>query len=287
MIDMKLLTFLFATSVLSGMSASAAGLTPLTLNVWDDDPPGFMKDAGPETVFPQWPGTVGNVSVPTLTIYLPPADQATGIALLYCSGGSYNKVSAVSDDVGNAAYFVPKGVAVVVLKYRTSPPSLDFSAALADAARAIRLVRHRSKEWNIDPKKIGMLGGSAGGHLILTMATHWDRGKKDAFDPIDRESCRPDFVALLCPWPAKQSIKDFPINKETPPALICSARDDTVAPVSFAQDIKHAYDQAGVPAQLWIIDSGGHTAFSNMKDAPGAGWVDQFWSFLKASGFMK
>lgn len=284
MSSVKLLSALFLTSVLIQTPLSAADQKPITLKLWDGDPPGFVKDAGPETTFPQWPGTLGNVSVPSMAVYLPPREKATGAALIYCSGGSYNKVSAVPDEVGNAAHFVPKGVAVIVVKYRTSPPSPDYSAALNDARRAVRIVRHHAKEWNIDPNKVGMIGGSAGGHLILSVATHWDRGDKEADDPIERQSCRPDFVTALCPWHGRQTAAEFPIDKETPPALLCSARDDLVAPIEFAEGIVAAFDKAGAHAKLWTVDTGGHNAFSNITTATGAGWIDQFWLFLKNEG---
>lgn len=282
MFDLRQLGWLVAIAF--AQIAPAAEQKPMLMNLWDGDPPGFMQYAGPETQFPQWPGTVGNVSVPTLAVYLPPRERASGIALIYCSGGSYNKVSSVSDEVGDAEHFVPKGVALIVVKYRTSPPARDFTAALQDARRAVRVVRSRAQEWNIDSEKIGMIGGSAGGHLILTLATHCDRGDPDADDPLDRVSCRPDFLTLLCPWPNKQSVADFPIVKDTPPALICSARDDNVAPIEFAEEVTAAYRRAGASARLWTVNAGGHSAFANMRNAPGAGWIDQFWLRLRESG---
>lgn len=254
---------------------------PLVLKLWDGVPPGNIGDAGPETKFPQWPETVANVSVPTMTVYRPPQKITTGIAVVYCSGGSYNKVSAVSDSVGNAEYFTAKGVTLIVVKYRTSPPAKGFSAALADAKRAVRIVRHRAKEWDIAPHKVGMLGGSAGGNLILNVATHWDLGRPDAADVVERASCRPDFIAALCPWPNRQSLADLPIAEDTPPALICAAHDDQIAPSSFAEEITAAYKSSGVASHLWVIERGGHTAFSNMQGATGAAWIDHFWAFLE------
>ena len=273
--------------VLTGAITFGQEIKPLTIPLWDGDPPNFIQDAGPEIKFPQWPNTVGNVSVPSIVVYLPPVDLATGVAMIYCSGGSYNKVSAASDDVCDAKHFTSRGVAVVVLKYRTSPPSPDFSAALRDAQRAVRLVRHHAAEWKIDPRKIGMLGGSAGGHLILTLATHWDRGSEDAKDEVERQSCRPDFMTVLCPWPNKQKASEFRITQETPPALICSARDDQIAPIDFAEEILQAYRTVGVSAELWAIDQGGHSAFSNLKTAAGAAWIDQFWRWWRLQGFVK
>lgn len=99
-------------------------------------------------------------------------------------------------------FFVPRGAAVIVLKYRIRPPSKSVEAdALEDARRAVRLVRYYSKDWGIDPQCIGMIGFSAGFHLILNHATHCDDGNHDSDDPVERESCSPNFMALLCPWP--------------------------------------------------------------------------------------
>lgn len=276
-------TLLAAILITSAAQAEdrTAVADPLVVKLWEGVPPGNIGDAGPEMKFPQWPETVANVSIPSMTVYRPPQEIKTGVAVVYCSGGSYNKVSAVSDSVGNADHFTSKGVTLIVVKYRTSPPAKDFSAALADARRAMRIVRHRAKEWDIDPHKIGMLGGSAGGNLILNVATHWDRGRPDAADVIERESCKPDFIAALCPWPNRQSLADLPIVRDTPPALICSARDDQIAPTSFAEEITAAYKSAGVTSHLWVIERGGHSAFSSMQNAAGAAWVDHFWTFLE------
>jgi acetyl esterase/lipase len=276
---------LLATGVVAGGVARAGELSPVVLKLWNGDPPGMVKNAGEERTFPQWPDTVANVSVPTMAVYLPPKDKASGVALVYCSGGSYNKVSCISDDYGNADHFVPEGVALIVVKYRTTPPAAkDYSDALADAKRAVRIVRYRAKEWGIDPEKVGMLGGSAGAHLILSLATHADRGQSDAADPIQRESSRPDFLALLCPWPNNQPVSDFPINQQTPPALVCSARDDTIAPSAFAEGIVEAYKKAGAPAKLWLVETGGHTAFS--PGNAGSGWTEQLWSWMRSLGMV-
>ena len=255
---------------------------PITLNLWNDDHPGIIKNAGKEKRFAKWPQTVANVSVPDMKVYLPAKSKSTGIALVYCSGGSYNKVSFMSDYVGNADYFVSRGVALIVVKYRTRPPSKNVSDAMNDGLRAVRIVRSRAREWGINPEKIGMLGGSAGSNLILNAATHWDKGNKMAADPVQRVSSRPDFIVVLCPWPNKQSVSDFNINKETPPALLCSARDDKVAPTSFSEEILAAYKKVGVPARLWTVDRGGHRTFR--PGLPGSEWKNILWTWLKSIG---
>jgi acetyl esterase/lipase len=153
--------------------------------------------------------------------------------------------------------------------------------ALADARRAVRLVRLHAAEWNIDPSRVGMVGSSAGAHLVLNLATHWDRGDPGAAALVERQSCRPDFIGLLCPWPNNQPVSDFPITRETPPAFVASARDDKVAPAAFAEGIAAAYARAGVKHRLWLLERGGHTAFKlGANRGEGARWPDQISAWL-------
>jgi acetyl esterase/lipase len=259
---------------------------PITLKLWPGQPPNFVKDAGPEKVTGPH-GTVGNISTPEIAVHLPIKEKASGLALIVCPGGSYRVVGMFENGWYTVPRFVEEGTAIIVLKYRTKPPSKTVEAdALADARRAVRLVRLHARQWRIDPNRIGMLGTSAGSHLILNLATHCDRGNKEAADPVERESCRPDFIAVLCPWPDKQPISAFPIDKETPPAFVASAVDDKVAPHAFAEAIVAAYRKAGAPAMLWTVSKGGHTAFSP-GNAPGNQWPQHFWPWLKSIGMKK
>jgi endo-1,4-beta-xylanase len=272
---MKRIAFLLLVSLVR----SVEGAEPLTLPLWEGCPPGSNANAGPEKAFNDV--TSMNVSVPAMTVYLAPREKATGLAIVYCSGGSYNKVSHVSDAVGNADYFLTQGISLIVVKYRTAPPSSDWDAALNDARRAMRIVKHRTKEWNIDPTRIGMLGGSAGAHLILRLATSEQQGHPASVDLIEREDCRPAFVGLLCPWPGKSKVSDFTITSDTAPMFLCSARDDTVAPTEFAQGIANA----SAHARLWIIDKGGHTAFRIGTQGEGAQWAERFTDWIKHGAF--
>ena len=232
-------------------------------------------------------GGIAQVTVPEMVVHLPKKEEATGMAVIVCPGGAYREVGAFDDGMGAVPYFVPKGVAVIVLKHRTRPPSEDVvNDALADAKRAVRLVRHHSSEWNIDPKKIGMIGSSAGSHLILNLGTHWDLGDRDAADEVERESCRPDFMALLCPWPNHQPVGDFPITKETPPMFIASAKDDTVAPIEFSKEIVKASEKNGVAVELWELNEGGHSAFEQ-KLNPAYQWPERLLGWLKKNGIWK
>lgn len=256
---------------------------PTTTKLWEGKPPGFLDAAPPESVTPS--GGIANISEPGIAIHLPDKGKENGMALIVCPGGSYREVGRFADGMMTVPYFVSKGTAVFVLKYRTRPPNKEVeSLALGDARRAVRYVRFHAREWGIDPRKIGLLGGSAGAHLVLNEATHADNGDPSAPDPIDRESCRPAFMGLLCPWPDKQPVEAFPIDQSTPPAFIASAQDDQVAPTAFAEGIAAALQKAGVPSELWILQSGGHTAFMQVM-GEGSQWQSRFTAWLKKMGF--
>lgn len=230
-------------------------------------------------------GGIARISVPAIAVHLPDPAIATGLALVVCPGGSYREVGGFVDGMRAVPSFVPKGAAVIVLKYRTRPPSTDvISDALEDAKRAVRLVRHHAEAWGINPQKIGMIGSSAGSHLILNLATHSDPGNPAAPDLVERESCRPDFMVLLCPWPNRQPITDFPIDRKTPPVFVACAEDDKVAPITFSAEIVQACKKAGVPATFWRIPSGGHTAFKQVKN-PGYHWPEKVAGWLEEKGF--
>src|SRR5215831_12017066 len=135
---------------------------------------------------------------PTLTVFLPPEGKANGAAVVICPGGGYQFLAVDHEGKQIGEWLNKHGVTAFMLKYRIAPRYLH-PAPLQDAQRAIRTVRARAKEWNVDPKRIGIWGFSAGGHLASTAGTHFDDGKADASDPIEKVSCRPDFLILAYP----------------------------------------------------------------------------------------
>lgn len=270
---------------LSVSHALASDVTPEEIVLWENGAPGQLPDAGRgvERTGSKVPA-LQDVGIPTLILHRPLSSQKKSKAVILCPGGGYRVLAAVSTGNGVLEPFLKDGYAVLVLKYRTVPnPKEAEVAALEDAKRAVRLVREHAEEWGIDPHAIGMAGWSAGANLTLNLASHTDNGNPQATDPIERQSCRPDFVAMLCPWPAGKTLDQYPISAVSPPAFVASARDDKVAPTRFATGIAERYQKAGVECNLWVIDEGGHRAFSYDSKGEGAHWRERFVDWLGSS----
>lgn len=263
--------------------ASAFGEAPVEIMLWDTAPPGFIEGA-----HKAWPGLgeggvklVSRIGIPSIIVHQPRARGEKRKAVILCPGGAYQALASVDNGNGVLDPFLKDGYVVIVLKYRTVPnPKQAELDALVDAKRAVRLVRHRAAEWDVDPGQIGVVGWSAGGNLTLNLASDTDRGNPEASDPVERWSCRPDFVAMLCPWPTSRPASAYPISKDSPPAFIASAKDDEAAPTRFAVGIAAGYEKAGVPCDLWVIESGGHRAFSYDSTGEGSRWRERFVKWL-------
>ena len=207
-----------------------------------------------------------------------------GVALLICPGGAY-----VHIDYGwgrrMQEFYSAQGVTVFILKYRLQPPSKNAARdALADATRALQVIRSRASEWGVDPDKIGMTGHSAGANLTLNTATHAVAGDPAASDPVLKVSSRPDFIALCSTWNI-QGLKNFPLSKSaTPPVILFHAHDDTTAPFADAEKLQAALQEAGVPVESHWIDKGGHMICSNLTPGrPAADWCLLTVAWLKGN----
>jgi len=228
-----------------------------------------------------------NVSQPAIYVWPAPADKASGTAIIACPGGSYDHVTMGPEGLAIARWLNPMGITVIGLKYRTKPPSADVAAdALADGQLAMRVVRSRAAEWKIDPKKLGMLGYSAGANLALNVASHFDSGSATASDPAEKQSCRPDFVVLLSTWPNAKPIDAFPLRADSPPMFIAIAKDDRTAPPPFTAQIKARLDELKVPTTLYEAERGGHGAFHLDGAGVDTGWKEPFLEWMKKSGWM-
>ena len=218
---------------------------------------------------------VTNVTQPTLTVYAP-AGANTGAAIMVFPGGGYRGLAIDLEGTEVCDWATAIGVTCIVLKYRVpgSGPYWDtvrnrrvipkVPTALQDAQRAMGLVRQHAAEWHIDPHKIGVLGFSAGGHLVAMLSTHPERLYAPV-DAADRQSCRPDFAVTL--YPGHMAINDtdltrlsrsLRVTKDTPPTLLLHAQDDPVDPVAFSMLYYAALTRHHVPAELHVFAQGGH-----------------------------
>jgi acetyl esterase/lipase len=238
--------------------------TPKPVPLWPGKPPQFLENAPPEVVDER--ASIHMVSVPTISHYLPPVGKGTGMAIIICPGGGYGALGWRMGVVYAADYFVPKGVAVIGLKYRLRPPHrLDNAGiqalALLDAKRAVRLVRDHAQGWHLDPHKIGIAGYSAGANLAINLAANFEGGDKQSTDPVERQSSRPDFAVGLSTWHWRKKESPFVFHKDAPPVFLVHATNDGIhggAPIEMPKAIKADLEKLGVPVHMEIFDQGAH-----------------------------
>ncbi len=250
------------------------------LRLWPGDAPGLVAPAKAEEIVD---GRIRNISVPELWVFLPKRADQKRAALVICPGGGYGHL-AMGKHVGNVVKLLnDQGVVVCGLKYRTKYGTNPVAAdAVADCARAVRLIRQQADVLGIDPGRIGVQGYSAGGNIGLNLLGCFDTGDARAADPVQRFSSRPDFMALMCPWPNGQPIAKYPVNKNPPPVFIASAEDDKTAPTAFALEIAEALRKQGGEVQMFLVPSGGHSAFHYGEgDGPGTKWPEAFKTMLE------
>lgn len=269
--------------------------------------------------FPLWPdgapaarGTVPT-DIPTLTPFWPEADKATGAAMIVCPGGGYNML-AQHEGPAYARWLSDQGIAAFVLKYRLVKDGYHLPEILPDAARAVRLVRARAAEWQLDPQRIGIMGSSAGGHLSATLMTKFDAGRSDASDPIDQVSSRPD-LGVLCyafilfdrpdpkgdrqtrflgPNHTAEQVQAFSpalnVTKDTPPCFIWQTVEDAAVVPENALVFADALRLAGVPIDLHLYQKGRHGIGLGSKDLDPAKlhpWTRDCSFWLAEQGFLK
>lgn len=304
------LTSSLPLSVLIGllMLCSTQGAeTPPVLPLWPGAVPGDYGAIGPERVrAPSEAPTkdakwITGVTKPTMTVFRPASDKNTGTAILICPGGGYWNLAWDLEGEEIAAWFNTVGVTAVVLKYRVprrpdQPEALPAPGPLLDAQRAVSLVRSRATEWGIDPNRIGIVGFSAGGHLAVTTATHFDRRAYTPIDEIDQASCRPDFAVAVYPgYLIEQRPAGVEMNKDvlapyiriptgTPPVLLVHASDDPVAGAENSVVMYLALKRAKVPTELHVYARGGHGFGVRKGSLAGSSWPDRCVAWLQDQG---
>lgn len=237
-------------------ATATAQTAPQEIPLWPGGAPGFESRRNEAPLAKDY--WVRNIHNPTLTVYLPPKEKATGAAVVICPGGGHRLLVFNAEGDEPARYLASIGVAAFALKYRLgreegSPYSIEKHAR-EDGQRAMRLVRSRAKEWNIDPARIGMMGFSAGGEVVSMVAYGAGEGDGNAADPIDRISSRPSFVVMIYPGPL--GIPEM-ILPNAPPAFLAVADDDQCCSPPVMKLLQR-YRDAGVPVEAHIFARGGH-----------------------------
>jgi acetyl esterase/lipase len=263
------------------VSAAAvhAAEVPAQIPLWPNGAPGVTNRDAKEIVLPlSGPNDVPRIRGihnPSITPFLPPADKTTGAAMVIAPGGGHTILAIEHEGYEVARYLNSVGVAAFVLKYRLArEPDSHYKVdvdALADAQRSIRLIRSRAAEWRVNPKRVGIMGFSAGGELAFLASTLFDRDNSRAADAIDRLSSRPDFQALIYPGGPLRFQK---VLNDTPPAFLLCADNDQ-GPALNVSGIYSALKAAGVPAEVHIFASGGHGF--GIKEKPGANVIYTTW----------
>lgn len=265
------------------------------IRLWEGDAPGALGQR------PQ--------DIPTLTPFAADPAKRNGATMLILPGGGYGSL-AEHEGTGYAEFFARHGITAYVLKYRLGSNGYRHPTMLNDAARALRLIRTFAKRDGLDPARIGVIGSSAGGHLASTLLTHFDAGKPDAADPVERESSRPDLGILCYPVislgefahagsrrnllgenPSAELLQhlsnELQVTKTTPPTFIWHTVEDKSVPVENALLFASALRRAGVPFSLHVYETGSHGLGFGRPGREAPPWGDQLLYWFKERKFTR
>ncbi len=253
---MKTKPLIVTLAALAAGMLSLHGQEPQAIRLWPKGVPGFEDRLNAqEKAQDYW---VRNIDNPSITVFLPPKEKANGSAVLICPGGGFRELVFNAEGADPAHFLNNLGVAAFALKYRlpreTNSPYTLPKHPREDAQRAMRLIRSRAEEWNLDTNRIGTLGFSAGGEVVALLVYSPTAGDPNAADPIDRVDCRTDFQMVIYPGPLGVPAQ-IPTN--APPAFFLVAGDDLshVGPVVAQLD---GYRKARRPYEVHIYAQGGH-----------------------------
>jgi acetyl esterase/lipase len=271
------------------------------VRIWPGAVPAASAVPGPEyvtnaatTAGTRWVCT-GNVSQPTMTVYSPRGTN-TGVAVVVFPGGGYFCLAMDLEGTEICDWLTSRGITAVLLKYRVPltkvGPYGEAPPALEDAQRTMGLVRFHAAEWRIDPHKIGVIGFSAGGHLVAALSTHFDKRSYPAVDAADRTSCRPDFAIAGYPGHLWSDDEGFllnphvPVTSHTPPTFLVQAEDDHVDGVEQSLVYYLGLKKAGVPVEMHLYAQGGHAFGLRRTKFPITEWPRLAEKWLGTIGMM-
>lgn len=282
----KLTRSLFALLLSASASLAADESQPAVVPLWPNGAPGYESRRNePELAKDYW---VRNIHNPSLTVFLPPPEKATGAAVVICPGGGHRELVYKAEGVEPAHYLNSLGVAAFVLKYRLareqgSPYSLDKHPR-QDGQRAMRLVRSRAAEWGVDPNRIGIMGFSAGGEVASVVTYSPSAGDESAADPIDRVSARPDFQIMIYPGPL--GTPDV-LPPGSPPVFFLAANDDR-GPAHTISVLLPKYQAAKIPFEVHLYARGAHAFNMGYRSqlASIKGWPQRLADWLADSHFL-
>jgi len=289
-----------ALTPLEGQTPSwPPGPEHVEIPIWPDTAPDLQPATGPEKIETSGKDSsvgagrsivgVFNVTRPTITVY-PATGKNTGAAIVVFPGGGYQALAIDLEGTEVCDWLAPKGITCVLLKYRVPNSGMHWDkrchcqaypkapTALEDAQRTVGLVRMHAADWHIDPHKVGVLGFSAGGHLVAAISTHFQRRLYAALDAADKESCRPDFAVALYPGHLWIDDKKFGLNPDirvtgqTPPTFMVQAEDDPVDSVNHSLVYFIALKNAGVPVEMHLYAHGGHAFGLRPTQSPITEW---------------
>ena len=285
----------------------------LTLNIWNGKIPGAIESAAfkEDTVrIENGKIRIAKVINPTITVYFPEKSNSNGTAVIICPGGGYTRLAMDNEGSDIAGWLNENGITGIILKYRLPNDTImknKTTGPLQDLQEAIRIVRRRAAEWNIDPTKIGVIGFSAGGHLASTISTRFNEKIYDS----DSTSARPDFVILGYPVITMNESKTHPgsrrnllgkspdtalvkyfsnelqVLNNTPPTFLFQAEDDKTVPVQNSIDYYTALKNKGVSAELHIYPKGGHGFGLAKNKGTESTWPESCIKWLTQIGMVK
>jgi dienelactone hydrolase len=272
------------------LTCGIAGAQRESIKLWPNGAPGSPANPSPETVRlnPDGEHILSNIQEPSIIPYLPRADVATGAAVIVAPGGGHSELWMDHEGYAVAEWLSNHGVAAFILKYRLARQK-DSSytvegTELSDMQRAMRTVRSRSKEWGLDPARVGVMGFSAGGELAALASTRYDEGSPSSTDAIERFSSRPAFQALLYP-----AIPHDPrLTADTPRAFLACGGNDRPDISQGLAEFYLALSRLHVSTELHIYAGIGHGfGVRKTNPAPVSGWTSLFLDWMKAQGLLK